>query len=75
MTKKLGLSLMAIAVLHQLVGLFFYSNAIQDIIQAGFFNSIVPPYWERDAAFWFFMFGITLFLMGWIAQWIHQLMY
>lgn len=70
MRNKLGIMLMAIAILHELVGVFFYSNALMDIVQAGFFNTINPPYWERDAAFWFLMFGITLFLMGWVAQWM-----
>lgn len=70
MRKRLGTILMGIAVLHEVVGVFFYSSALSDILQAGFFNTINPPYWERDAAFWFLMFGITLFLMGWIAQWM-----
>ncbi|GAB5491778.1 MAG: DUF6463 family protein [Phototrophicaceae bacterium] len=70
MRKRLGTILMAIAVLHEVVGLFVYSTPLQDIFQAGFFNTINPPYWERDAAFWFLMFGVTLFLMGWIAQWM-----
>jgi len=70
MRNRLGIILMAIAVLHELVGLFFYSDALQDIFRAGFFNTINPPYWERDAAFWFLMFGIALFLMGWVTQWM-----
>lgn len=70
MRKRVGTILMAIAVLHQVVGLFFYRDALIDILNAGFFNTINPPYWERDAAFWFLMFGAMLFLMGWIAQWM-----
>ncbi len=31
-----------------------------EIVEAGIFNTINPPYWQRDAAFWF--------LMGWVAQ-------
>lgn len=72
MRNRLGTILMSIAVLHEVVGLFVYSTPLQDILQAGFFNTINPPYWERDAAFWFLMFGATLFLMGWVAQWMQD---
>ena len=72
MRNKLGYGLMAIAILHEVVGLFFYTDALNDILQAGFFNTINPPYWERDAAFWFLMFGVTLLLMGWVAQWMQD---
>ena len=70
MRNRIGIILMGIAVLHEAVGIFFYRDALLDIVSAGFFNTINPPYWERDAAFWFSMFGVTLFLMGWIAQWM-----
>ena len=54
MRNRMGYVLMAIAVLHEVVGLFFYSSALAEIAQAGFINAINPPYWQRDAAFWFF---------------------
>jgi len=69
MRKRIGYVLMAIAVLHEVVGLIAYSPVLLEILQAGFFNTINPPYWERDAAFWFLMFGAVLFLLGWVAQW------
>jgi len=70
MRNRIGTILMAIAILHEVVGLFFYRDVLLEIVNAGLFNTINPPYWERDAAFWFLMFGVTLFLMGWIAQWL-----
>lgn len=70
MAKKSGIILMAISVLHQAVGLFFYADILVDIGEAGVFNTINPPHWDRDAAFWFFMFGTMLFFYGWIAQWL-----
>lgn len=70
MRNRIGTILMVIAVLHEIVGLFFYREALIDILNAGFFNTVNPPYWQRDAAFWFLMFGAMLFLMGWIAQWM-----
>lgn len=69
MLRRSGYVLMAIAVLHEVVGLFFYGSTLVEIFQAGFFNTINPPYWQRDAAFWFLQFGVLLFLMGWVAQW------
>lgn len=69
MRKRIGYILMSIAILHEVVGLVFYAPVLLEILHAGFFNTINPPYWERDAAFWFLMFGVLLFLMGWAAQW------
>ncbi|MEL6408007.1 MAG: DUF6463 family protein [Chloroflexota bacterium] len=70
MQKKMGYILIAIALLHQVVGLIFYSSALHDILQAGILNAVVPPFWERDAAFWFLMFGGLLLLIGWVVQWL-----
>jgi len=69
MHKRIGIILMAISVLHIVVGIVFYNAALVDILNAGIINTINPPYWERDAAFWFMMFGVMLFLMGWMAHW------
>lgn len=69
MRKRIGIILMAIAVLHEVVGIFFYGSTLVEIINAGFFNTINPPYWQRDAAFWFLMFGVMLFLYGWAVDW------
>lgn len=69
MRERIGYILMAIAVLHEVVGVIFYAPALLDIAQAGVINSIVPPFWQRDAAFWFMAFGVLLFLLGWTAQW------
>jgi len=72
MANYLGVLLMAIAGLHQVVGLFFYREALVAIIRAGVINSVNPPYWERDAAFWFLMFGFLLGLYGWMTHWLIQ---
>lgn len=70
MQKYLGYSLIAIAILHQLVGLYFYQPALAEIFQAGFFNTVNPPYWNRDAAFWFLMSGGLLLLLGLTVHWM-----
>lgn len=70
MKKYFGYSLIAIALLHQVVGLVFYQTALAEILNAGIFNSINPPYWDRDAAFWFLMFGGLFLLLGMLLQWV-----
>jgi hypothetical protein len=70
MMKRIGYVLIAIAVLHTVMGPVFYSQQIKDMFQAGIFNSIVPPYWDRSAAFWYFVFGAMLAAYGAMTQWL-----
>jgi hypothetical protein len=72
MKKHFGNMLIAIALLHQVVGVVFYGAILTEIVRAGIINSVVAPYWDRDAAFWFFMFGGLLFVIGWFARWSYQ---
>jgi len=67
---RMGFWLMAVALLHQGVGLVFYAEPLSSIVQAGVINSVQPPFWDRDAAFWFLMFGGLLFLIGATTQWL-----
>lgn len=70
MLKRLGIALMAVAVLHQIVGIIVYHEALTAIIRAGVVNTINPPWWDRDAAFWFLMFGALLFVYGAMTHWL-----
>ncbi|MBE2193380.1 MAG: hypothetical protein IAE83_04325 [Anaerolinea sp.] len=70
MVKRLGIALMAIAVLHQIVGIIVYYEPLAAIIGAGVVNTINPPWWDRDAAFWFLMFGALLFVYGAMTHWL-----
>lgn len=72
MQKYLGYSLILIALLHQLVGLIIYQPALAEIINAGVFNTVNPPYWNRDAAFWFLMFGAVFLLLGMAVHWAQE---
>jgi hypothetical protein len=72
MKKHLGNLLITIAVLHQVVGVVFYGVILVEILQAGVINSVVAPYWDRDATFWFFMSGGLLFMIGLFARWSYQ---
>jgi hypothetical protein len=70
MMKRIGYVLIAIAVLHTVMGPVFYSQQVTDVLQAGVFNSIIPPYWDRNAAFWYFVFGAMLAVYGAMTQWL-----
>lgn len=72
MKKYFGYTLIAIALLHQIVGLIVYQAVLLDILNAGLFNTINPPYWDRDAAFWFLMFGAVFLFLGILIQWIYE---
>jgi hypothetical protein len=68
MMKRIGYVLIAIAVLHTIVGLILFSQPLNDVFQAGIFNSINTP--TRAAAFWFFVFGAMLAAFGGMTQWL-----
>lgn len=61
-----GLWVMGMGVLHTLVGLFFISEVLVDMVRAGIFNSVSGDM-TREAAFWFFICGFFLFLYGQLA--------
>ena len=64
---------MATAILHTAVGLLVGYQPLMDIAQGGFVNAI-DPHFDRMAIFWFLLFGILLFLIGWLVRWIdHQI--
>ncbi|MGF1504896.1 MAG: DUF6463 family protein [Anaerolineae bacterium] len=70
MRRKLGYVLFAIGIVHQIVGLLIYGPVLLTILEAGIVNTIVPPYWDRNAAFWFFVTGFFLMKYGLLAQWL-----
>lgn len=70
MMKRIGYVLIAIAVLHTVFGPIFFSQQMKDVLQAGVFNSVVEPYWDRSAAFWYFVFGAMLAAYGAMTQWL-----
>lgn len=70
LNNRLGYCLILLALLHQLVGVAVYGQVLISIAQAGVINTINPPFWDRDAAFWFFIFGFMLALYGAMTQWL-----
>lgn len=70
MKQQLGLVLFGIGVLHQLVGLVIYGLALTAIFDAGVVNAILPPHWDRNATFWYYITGFLLMHCGWITHWM-----
>ena len=74
MKQRIGLILFGIGVLHQLVGVLIYGPALKTIFDAGVVNAILPPHWDHNATFWYYITGFLLMQFGWITHWIvsHQ---
>ncbi len=68
MQKQLGRLLMATALIHNALGLALFWRPLRDMAGAGLFNSVAPHY-DRAAVFWFLMFGVLLWLLGYVAHW------
>lgn len=58
-----GLQLVAIGVLHNLVGLVLAAGPLRAIVADGFFDAVGHET-DRMAAFWFVWFGWMLMLLG-----------
>ncbi len=71
-----GPLLMGTAVLHNVVGIFFLREPLLAIMRDGIVNAISPnqmqPNFDREAAFWFLLVGVLLFILGQLAQWVQQ---
>jgi len=62
--RTLGLSLMALAILHQVVGLLAFLQPLKDAIALGWWASQDRDEPLRAVMFWFFFFGFLLALWG-----------
>ena len=70
MRKHVGLMLMATAGLHIAVGLVLYRGPLLAMAGAGLVGSVTGDS-EREAAFWFILFGAVLLILG---QLVHALL-
>jgi glucan phosphoethanolaminetransferase (alkaline phosphatase superfamily) len=74
--RRVGLLLMATAVLHIVVGVFYFKVPFLAIIQDGVVNAVSPnqmqPNFDREAVFWFLLVGVLFFMLGHLAQWAQQ---
>lgn len=63
-TKRSAYLLIATGILHNTIGLVFGVSVLADIFRAGLFNTVHPPYYEREAIFWFLFAGFAMMLWG-----------
>jgi hypothetical protein len=70
MARKVGYVLIGIALLHTVFGFIFFPAQIADVLGAGVLNAVTEAYWDRNAAFWYFVFGAMLALYGAMTQWV-----
>ena len=71
MRRLSGPLLMATGVLHLLAGFVFYPEPLAAIMQDGFFNAVElnPAQFDREAAFWWMVFGGMLLIFGGLVHW------
>lgn len=70
--KKIGILLMATAALHTVVGIVIFYQPMLDMLRAGLFNTVVPPYYDRGLATWFIFFGALLWMLGQLVHWVEK---
>jgi hypothetical protein len=63
-TKLSAYLLIATGVLHNTIGLIFGASVLADIFRSGLFSTVHPPYYEREAIFWFLFAGFAMMLWG-----------
>jgi hypothetical protein len=73
MLRVSGYLLIAISIIHVLVGGWIFATPLTDIVQNGLFNTVAPdpfaPYFDREDAFWFMMVAPLLFTIGQLCCW------
>ena len=71
MRRFSGPLLVATGVLHLLAGFVFYPRPLAAIAQDGFFDAVKlsPAQFDREAAFWWMVFGVMLLILGSLVHW------
>ena len=70
MTRWIGRAVMAIGVLHTVVGIFMFRSTLADLFADGLVNTVHGP--ARGFAFWFLFFGFLGLLLGALVDWCEQ---
>ena len=68
MQRYTGHSLIAIGILHTVIGVLAFGAPLAHIARDGFFNA-VDPHPDRQAAFWFLLTGALLVILGQSTCW------
>jgi hypothetical protein len=75
MLQVSGYWLMAVSMLHVVVGVWIFAEPLMQMIQDGWFNTVAPnplaPFYDREDAFWFLMFTPFLVSIGQLCFWSH----
>lgn len=71
MTRWIGRYLMITGIIHALLTLLFFGCELEDIYNAGLWNS-VSGHTERMAAFWFLFSGFLLVGLGLLADYVEK---
>ena len=71
MTRWIGRYLMITGIIHALLTLLFFGGELEDIYNAGLWNS-VSGHTERLAAFWFLFSGFLLVGLGLLADYVEK---
>ncbi|GAB4372612.1 MAG: DUF6463 family protein [Elainellaceae cyanobacterium] len=75
MLQVSGYWLIAMSVLHVLVGGWIFAEPLMQIIRNGWFNTVAPnpfaPFYDREDAFWFLMLTPFLVSIGQLCFWSH----
>lgn len=73
MLKVSGYWLVAVSLIHVLVGLWLYGEPLAEIAHNGWFNAVAPdpfnPYYEREDAFWFMIASPFILMVGQLCFW------
>lgn len=64
MNRFPGRALMATGIGHALLGLVLFREPLAAILRDGIANTIRDGQYDREAAFWFLLFGPACFLLG-----------
>ena len=71
MKNWIGISIIAIGIIHSLVGILFLNTTLAKLWQEGLFNTVNgQPI--REACFWFLFGGVTMILIGALVRWIER---
>ncbi|MCI3918872.1 DUF6463 family protein [Paenibacillus sp. TRM 82003] len=68
--RQVGLLLALTGLLHSVIGLILFWDALLPIVTEGLWNTMKEGDWERLNAFWFMMFGFLLILIGYMVSWV-----
>lgn len=71
MTRWIGRAVMAIGVLHTVVGVSMFRSTLGDVFAEGLVNTVHGQP-VREFAFWFVFFGFLGILLGALVDWCEQ---